>query len=119
MGHRRTCQTCGINLCCDSSLTPQPKRVRPCSTQSYTRSCVKQRVFYPFEIHWFCQLLLLENRTPNKVILTNRRMPNGSGRKCTSDKFNPEYKSSNTDSLEDNRRSYNWWHFAFQRQVQL
>jgi RNA-directed DNA polymerase len=33
-------------------------------------------------LHWFCQLLLLENGTPNKVILTNRRVPDRYARWC-------------------------------------
>ena len=55
----------------------QPQRILPGCTQSNLMQGIKQRVLYRSEIHRLCQLLLLENRTPNKVILTNRRMPNG------------------------------------------
>ncbi len=58
-------------------MEQQPEGILPGSTQPNTMSCDKQPILHTAKVYRLYQLLLLENRTPDKTFLTNRRVPNG------------------------------------------
>src|SRR5687768_2425430 len=60
----------------------QPQIVLPGSAQSYFMQGFKQPLLHHATVHRLYQLLLLENWTPNQIILTNRRIPDRYVRWC-------------------------------------
>jgi hypothetical protein len=63
-------------------MKQQPQSLLPGSAWSDIIKDINQGILHTSRVHRFYLLLLVENRTPTQIILTNRRIPDRNVRWC-------------------------------------